>query len=280
MVYQKLRSWPLVQNQPLDGKLPQQFELVWSHPFPAFSSSGKLAVTTDFARGSGISILRSDGSVERLLSDPNATGEALSPTWSRDEQWIAYGQGGFFRGAAAQARIIMARTDGSGERKVLETGAGNAGFPSFSPDGQRLVFRYRGATEQGLRTLSLIDGRLQTLTAERDDIPAWSPDGERIAFTRAIGDGFDIFTIRPDGSGLQRLTNSPGLNAHATWSPDGRHLLFASGRLGFKDEQALYYDWTTQAYTELFVMDVDGGNQRALTDNKWEDGTATWAPAP
>ena len=52
-----------------------------------------------------------------------------------------------------------------------------------------------------------------------------------------------------------------GNDAHAVWSPDGRYLLFSSGRFGYQDEGPLYDD-VPQPYAELFVMYADGFNQR------------------
>ena len=63
-----------------------------------------------------------------------------------------------------------------------------------------------------------------------DNFPSWSPDGSTIAFTRNMQGNYDIFTIRPDGSGLQRLTTDPGNDAHSTWSPDGQWIAFVSGQ--------------------------------------------------
>lgn len=31
-----------------------------------------------------------------------------------------------------------------------------------------------------------------------------------------------------------------------------------------------------QPYGELFIMGADGWEQRALTDNRWEEGTLAW----
>ena len=42
--------------------------------------------------------------------------------------------------------------------------------------------------------------------------------------------------MRPDGSGVTRLTTSPGNDSHPAWSADGDHILFSSSRFGFKDE--------------------------------------------
>jgi Tol biopolymer transport system component len=63
---------------------------------------------------------------------------------------------------------------------------------------------------------------------------AWSPDGRSILFAsqRDHPDGYrDIYAMRPDGSGVRRLTR---LNAETpAWSPDGRYIVFAApGGLG------------------------------------------------
>jgi Tol biopolymer transport system component len=100
------------------------------------------------------------------------------------------------------------------------------------------------------------------LTTGSDNFPAWSPKGDRIGLTRLSEDDYDIYTIRPDGTGLTRLTTARGNDAHAVWSPDGKHILFSSARLGFKDEAPLYDD-IPQPYGELFVMDADGSHPTA-----------------
>ena len=171
---------------------------------------------------------------------------------------------------------MMMRPDGSELHEPVKT-AGNSGFPSWSPDGKRIVFRFWGGSEYGLRIINLDDGSVTELTTGFDNFPAWSPKGDLIAFTRLSEDDYDIYTIRPDGTDLNRLTTTPGNDAHAMWSPDGKHILFSSARLGFKDEAPLSDD-IPQPYGELFVMNADGSGQRPLTDNQWEDATPAWAP--
>lgn len=276
MVFDRLIARPYRQYQSLYGKPSEKFELLWSNPFPAVSRSGKLAVVNDLERADAVAVLNADGGVARVVSETGA-GSALYPSWSPDEDWIAYGQGGFFTGSRRPAQVYLVHPDGS-ERHAVTRGPGNAGFPSFSPDGHHVVYRYRGDNEQGLRIVDIDDESVRELTNGPDNLPKWSPNGDLIAFTRSVDGDFDIYTIKPDGSDLRRLTRAVGHDAHCSWSPDGKHLVFSSARYGFKDESALYYDWSTQPYTELFVMDADGSNQRALTDNKWEDGTAAWLP--
>ena len=56
-------------------------------------------------------------------------------------------------------------------------------------------------------------------------MPKWSPDGTHIAFDGNAGDGWEIFLIKPDGTGLTRLTRNDTLDANASWSPDGTRIV-------------------------------------------------------
>lgn len=117
-----------------------------------------------------------------------------------------------------------------------------------------------------------------TLTTGYDNFPLWSPRGDRIMFSRIADGDYEIYSIAPDGSGLKRLTRAIGNDAHQGWSPDGGHIVFASSRMGFKDEGA--YTDAPQPYGELFVMRADGSGLEQLTDNQWEEGAPAWRPAP
>ena len=50
----------------------------------------------------------------------------------------------------------------------------------------------------------------------------------RIAFSADDGSGFELYTIRPDGTGLVQLTNVAGGALAPDWSPDGRRIVFAA----------------------------------------------------
>jgi Tol biopolymer transport system component len=279
VVYQKLSNAPRPQNQAFFSS-NAKFELASSSMFPAFSRSGRLAVTTDFngADYASLTVMDADGShARKLVDEPGAM--AFAATWSPDGQRIAFGFGGFFANGTLPARIMMMPADGT-DRSALTNGPANAGFPSFSESGEQIVYRVAGEQERGLRILSLKDGSIETLTTESDNFPAWSPAGGAIEFTRAIDGAYDIFSVRPDGTNLRRLTTAPGNDAHGVWSPDGSHIVFSSARLGFRDESPLYDPPEFQPYGELFIMNADGSDQRPLTDNKDEEGTPAWQPAP
>lgn len=61
---------------------------------------------------------------------------------------------------------------------------------------------------------------------------AWSPDGGQIAFANwtmedPVTQGrSDIYLVRPDGSGLTRITDSPRAKLYFSFSPDGASLAF------------------------------------------------------
>jgi Tol biopolymer transport system component len=173
------------------------------------------------------------------------------------------------------AQIAMINADGSGFQE-LTSGDDNNAFPSYSPDGNRLVFRSFGKNGQGLRIMNLETKGVTTLTSDYDNFPQWSPRGDLIMFARQIEGAYDIFTIKPDGTSLKRLTNGKGNDAHMSWSSDGELIAFASSRMGFKDEVA--YTDAAQPYGEIFVMRYDGTHVEQLTDNQWEDGTPGWEP--
>lgn len=75
----------------------------------------------------------------------------------------------------------------------------------------------------------------------------------------AVYPDFDIYTSTPDGKDIKKLTNTPGYDAEATVSPDGKKIIFTSERDGDLD---------------LYSMDLDGKNIKRLTDAVGYDGGA------
>ena len=147
----------------------------------------------------------------------------------------------------------------------------------WSPDGRRLVYRVWGGTETGLRIMNLADRSVRLLTTGYDNVPYWSPTEERIVFTRKADNNFDVYTIRPDGTDLRRLTTSLANDGHAVWTTDGKHILYSSGQPGWKDEAA-HYDNTFQPYAVIMMMRADGSEKRQLTDSLWEDSMPCFVP--
>jgi len=82
----------------------------------------------------------------------------------------------------------------------------------------------------------ILDFGLAKLVAERqaapdvhrDRSPRWSPDGKRLAFFSNRSGKYQVWTIHPDGSGLQQITDNPGGANFSPWSPDGSRLAYGS----------------------------------------------------
>lgn len=108
-----------------------------------------------------------------------------------------------------------------------------------------------------------------------DTNPDWSPDGNRIVFARAPATGaHSIWTVKPDGSRLRRLTppcpagrgipRCPADDGWPAWSPDGKHIAFQrlSGPLR---PAGATVDTAKRIYKdELVVTDANGRNVRTL----------------
>jgi Tol biopolymer transport system component len=73
----------------------------------------------------------------------------------------------------------------------------------------------------------------------------------------------DIYVVNFDGTGMKRLTDSPGYDAEGSYSSDGKQIVFTSSRDGDPD---------------LYIMDADGSHVRQLTNTPGYDGGPFFSP--
>ena len=140
-------------------------------------------------------------------------------------------------------------------------------FPAFSPDGKRLALvgdlsRLDHMKTDGSGRKTIFAGQPRGLFST-----TWAHQDERIAF--AVGGVFagagaevDLMTVRPDGSGLRQLTRQTGNNGFPSFSPDGKQLVFRSGRRSNKN---------------LYLLNSDGTGLRQLTQGEWTDTMCDWS---
>jgi Tol biopolymer transport system component len=164
-------------------------------------------------------------------------------------------------GPGVQFDIFTMNPEGS-DRVPLTSDPGNDLLPSYSADGERIVWVHRpqGASNRQIWVMNA-DGSGQTqLTSgvgASDNHPAFSPDGQQIVFDRGPTPGGDaqIWAMNADGSNPSQITfPGPGNigSEEPSFSPDGRSIVFyrqAGPTSGF----------------DIWVMNADGSGQTRLT---------------
>jgi Tol biopolymer transport system component len=143
--------------------------------------------------------------------------------------------------------IYIIEVDGQGLRRLTYSSS-NDSEPAWSPDGSKIAFvRGYDGTDGGYANLSSCGseiyvvsvlnpmassnegGREESLTRGQGGTdPAWSPDGTRIAFSSSRDGNYEIYTMEPDGYGVERLTYTDEAEAEPAWSPDGRQIAYAA----------------------------------------------------
>ena len=203
-----------------------------------------------------LGIVDADGSNFRVLPQPDDTFQD-QPSFSPDGRRIFFER---FTVATNDDAIWSMNLDGSDQRRII--GPWPNGFvtdPNVSPDGRTLLFSGFDGTvvgpppvaepARGLFT-ARIDGshmvQIRPFETDQTIKADWAPNGRRIATTENAngfdpGDSANVLTMRPDGSGVRRLTRFHDLaTARAylgSYSPDGKWLLF---RIEDDDRSGLY----------------------------------------
>jgi dipeptidyl aminopeptidase/acylaminoacyl peptidase len=188
----------------------------------------------------------------------------------------------------------------------------SVGEPRLSPDGRQVAYvvswidreanGYRGAI-----WVAPVDGSEQprqfTSGERRDASPRWSPDGRWLAFVsnrdgeekKAHG---ELYVLPANGGEPRRLTHGKEGVESIAWSPDSRRIAFArrvrdeaddaekdddDGRRPPRRFTRVFFKldsvgWTGDRRKHVFVVGLDGGDERQLTDGDCEDEEPAWSP--
>src|SRR5580700_10792384 len=285
----------LVAGAPFRKKLPdREIDLYPIRYFTAIMSPSEnlLLHTAPSAPSKPVELWASriDGSQQRRLLElePSPTQQTFSGmSFSRDGQWIALTRGGgptAVKTARNEADVWKMRSDGSDLQNLTPNTPGFDGYPSFSGDGKQIVFRSGRNGNLDLYLMNADGSNVRRLTNDsaNDLFPVFSPTANQIAFASNRDNPkievFDVYLLDLNADGtpgmVRRITHDEGQHGHLQYSYDGKWLIFASERGGISDEEPIAP--ASQLYGELYAYRIRDGAMIRLTDNKWEEGVASW----
>ena len=208
-----------------------------------------------FNLGPLVAVVNPDGSGLRTLTaaDDVPWNRVDGPaSWSPDRSQIAFARGR----ESNDNDIWIMNADGSNQVNLTpQVERYFEGKPSWSPDGTQLAFYLRFG---GIYVIDINGGNPTNIfdMGQAPSDPAWSPDGASIAFVLSEGPQAprDVYTMRPDGTGLVRVTNHAAgfFPSSPSWSPDGSKIVY---NLDNRDLR-----W------EVFVINRDGSSSLNLTN--------------
>ena len=113
----------------------------------------------------------------------------------------------------------------------------------------------------------------------------WSPDGSKLVF-QSTRDGSKcdaIYVMDADGKNVRRVSSGKGRTTCAYFLPDGKRILYASTHAAADTcpappDRSHGYVWAVYDAYDLWTCDLDGKNEKRLTDMKGYDAEATISP--
>jgi len=212
-----------------------------------------------------------------------------TPGWSPDSREIVFASNRAKPKSAIDHLYVM-NADGTHVRRLTHDQL-DAREPSFSADGKRIVYVANVLnaadyyTNRGAISVISADGtKPRSLTPRLSgdsEWPAWSPNGRLIAFLRG---GYDLYVLRPDGSGLRRLATKIDNWAFA-WSPNSKTIAVSDDQhlhlIPVRAKKAINVGAATSfpTYETTDIVWSPGGSEIAFVRGKQVyDGSGDVAP--
>jgi dipeptidyl aminopeptidase/acylaminoacyl peptidase len=141
---------------------------------------------------------------------------------------------------------------------------------TLSPDGRTLAFLLNTSGVPQVYRLDAPGEEPRPLTqfTEIGRSVHWAPDGRRLLFTMDAGgsEREQLYLLAPDGSEVRPLTADPKtIHTFGGWAPDGRRIAFSANR-------------RNQAFFDVYVMDVDTGEEQCVLQRDSYFTVGDWSP--
>ncbi len=169
--------------------------------------------------------------------------------------------------ATGNKEVTLVDVDGHNVTPITRNGSINL-QPAWNAGGDRIAYTSYRSGNPDLYVADLKNGKVNRISS-RSGVnmgAAWNPLGGSLVLTRSSGGtgGTDLFSIDPDtGRQLFRLTQAPGIDVSASFSPDGQWIAFASERSGG---------------VQIYVMSATGGDARRVTFQGSHNTDPAWSP--
>jgi TolB protein len=262
------------KGQRTDGALHVNIALNGSLQNPAWSPDSNLLLFTRFRNGYNIEpadlLVFDTGSNARrtLVSEGSGNINLPGSSWNSPTSKITFSSS---REPHDEIYLIDDHGSPGAEVQITSRATMVAYEPSLSPDGQWVVFESHklDVEDNGILVKYRVDGtsQYQNLTVSSDDCrqPNWSPAGSKIVYQKFAGGQWDIWMMNIDGTNHQKITSGAGDKTDASFSPDGKWIVYSS------DESGL-------GFANLFVTPISGGNSIRVTHYAGYDGAPSWSP--
>jgi TolB protein len=178
---------------------------------PAWSPDGQHIVFSRQPKSGEVELYVVDAGGTHLHALTHGAAGGRAPDWSTKGLIAFQGHGG------SGNDIFVMAADGTGETDVTNGSPGGCSAPSWSPDGQWIVF-IAGTNVWRMRSDGTEKKRL-TRTASFKDHPVFSPSGTRIVYQDFVTGSSQLWVMRTDGSRRRQLTHDGSANGAPTWQP-------------------------------------------------------------
>ncbi|MBE7536709.1 MAG: serine/threonine-protein kinase [Anaerolineales bacterium] len=191
----------------------------------------------------------------------NNTCNDWGPVWSPVGDWIA-----FYSDCDGERNIYKMRADGTDRTQLTFSSGSNSWFPAWSPDGKQITFSSNQLGKYHIYTMNSNGGEQVELA--KGCVSYYSPDGRRILYGVYCNDTDELWLMNADGSNQRPITDGVECK-NATWSPDGKNIVFQLSKT------------TGDGPFQIYIMDLDNpdrSNWSLVTDYDVNGAAPVWQP--